>query len=299
MDPSQILDRAYAEYGHKLKSFLEQGYPTLKRENLVDDVVQTVFSELLEALKGGMRVEGSLSSWLKQRAKWRATDLLRQRELLLFQELAGGEDAEEASTPLDPTGREPPPDRGVLESERRTRQGLALSQILSEFASECERLPAGYLRKTIYERALRGESPQAIAESLRLKRNTVDQHLKRARDWIVARIKQKDVNRSVFRTFFAGSSTSPPPSPAIPSGGPQLGQASKAVGASPPTGRSGWTFEAVVRWVIEEMGALCPSSERLAAYLANPQSPEFIDVQYHVRQAGCCICNAEIGKDVA
>ncbi len=53
------------------------------------------------------------------------------------------------------------------------------------------------------------------------------------------------------------------------------------------------SFAEVVRWVIEELGALCPSPERLAAYHAHPHAAEYRDVRYHVEEAGCPICRAE------
>ncbi|HOA52897.1 MAG TPA: hypothetical protein PKI05_11630 [Thermogutta sp.] len=53
------------------------------------------------------------------------------------------------------------------------------------------------------------------------------------------------------------------------------------------------TLGDVVRWVINELGAMCPSPERLAAYLADPGAPELRDVRYHVEEAGCPICRAE------
>lgn len=55
------------------------------------------------------------------------------------------------------------------------------------------------------------------------------------------------------------------------------------------------TLGDVVRWVIEELGALCPSAERLQAYFQNPQDPQLRDVRYHVEEAGCSICRAELG----
>ncbi len=54
------------------------------------------------------------------------------------------------------------------------------------------------------------------------------------------------------------------------------------------------SFAEVVRWVIEELGALCPTAQRLAAYHAHPQAPEYHDVRYHVEEAGCPICRAEL-----
>ena len=36
---------------------------------------------------------------------------------------------------------------------------------------------------------------------------------------------------------------------------------------------------------IEELGALCPSSEWLRAYLLKPDAPEFANVRYHIQEA--------------
>jgi hypothetical protein len=50
----------------------------------------------------------------------------------------------------------------------------------------------------------------------------------------------------------------------------------------------------VVRWVIEETDALCPSPERLAAYADSPHEPALSDVRYHVEEAACRLCRAEL-----
>lgn len=53
------------------------------------------------------------------------------------------------------------------------------------------------------------------------------------------------------------------------------------------------TLGDVVHWVIRELGAMCPSPERLAAYFGNPHDPNLRDVRYHVEDAACPICCAE------
>ena len=54
------------------------------------------------------------------------------------------------------------------------------------------------------------------------------------------------------------------------------------------------SFTDVVRWVIEELGALCPSPERLSAYAQDPTAAEYRDVRYHVEEARCAICRAQL-----
>lgn len=54
------------------------------------------------------------------------------------------------------------------------------------------------------------------------------------------------------------------------------------------------SFGEVVRWVIREMGALCPSPARLAAYRSDPEAEQYHDVRYHVDEVGCPLCRAEL-----
>ncbi|MCS7237732.1 MAG: hypothetical protein NZ899_05610 [Thermoguttaceae bacterium] len=53
------------------------------------------------------------------------------------------------------------------------------------------------------------------------------------------------------------------------------------------------TLGDVVRWVVDELGAMCPAPERLQAYNQRPNDPALRDVRYHVEEAQCRICNAE------
>lgn len=54
-----------------------------------------------------------------------------------------------------------------------------------------------------------------------------------------------------------------------------------------------FSFSDVVHWVVEELGGLCPSPERLAAYLADPSADEYRDVRYHVEEARCPLCRPD------
>ncbi|ASV74374.1 hypothetical protein THTE_1772 [Thermogutta terrifontis] len=53
------------------------------------------------------------------------------------------------------------------------------------------------------------------------------------------------------------------------------------------------TLGDVVRWVVAELGAMCPGPERLAAYFANPDDANLRDVRYHVEEVRCPICRTE------
>ena len=56
------------------------------------------------------------------------------------------------------------------------------------------------------------------------------------------------------------------------------------------------TFDDVLRFVIEEMGAMCPSLSRLTDYVANRHVKDFSDVHYHVEEADCRLCQAKINE---
>jgi hypothetical protein len=54
------------------------------------------------------------------------------------------------------------------------------------------------------------------------------------------------------------------------------------------------SFAEVVCWVIEELGAICPSRDRLLQFARQQGAQEFADVHYHVMIANCGLCRAEL-----
>ena len=67
---------------------------------------------------------------------------------------------------------------------------------------------------------------------------------------------------------------------------------------SDPTDRL-QTFGDVVRWVVQELGALCPSQQRLLSWHHHPEDPSLQDVRYHVLEARCPICQAELQREAS
>jgi DNA-directed RNA polymerase specialized sigma24 family protein len=78
---------------------------------------------------------------------------------------------------------------------------VLLSQVLKEYCRHCEERPERLKQKEVYERALRGQRPAEIAQAMDITRNSVDQHLHRARKWIMERVRQADVHHSVFSSL--------------------------------------------------------------------------------------------------
>lgn len=299
-DVEQLQDFATQGKGPVL-AYLVQAFPRLAEE--AEDIFQAAFLEALEKVRqeGFAPSEGWLA-WFRWTCRNRALDRLRAGEREMFQRLFHQtSQGEEATSPVP--DHAPGPSTIVVEGERRARQGILLSQVLSDFCRWCEARPDGFRMKTIYERRLRSESAEEIARALGVSRNVVDVTVKRARTWIYERICRADVDRSVFATMHAGRGDAPrqaPPQPHPPSRRNRPGEvrpnqfAAERVHVLP--GNPPQTLAEVVRWVVDELGALCPSRERLEAYSTAPDESSLEDVRYHVEVARCRICTVLLQK---
>ena len=206
-------------------------------------------------------------TWLGVVARHAALRWLRRQERRWLQMIA--------DKSADPAlaAEMPSPSAIVAEIERRDRQTLLLSDILREYVARCEQKQM-QTQKEIYERRLRGQEPTQIASEMGVSEDNVYQHLKRARDWIMERIQQADVARSVFQTFLRPRRETPVTS-GLPDHVPR-------------------NFHEVLQRVVHEAGVLCPSDGRLMLYLASPSEVELRDVRYHVEDAGCPLCAAQM-----
>lgn len=281
----------------KLRVYLKSSFPRLS-DAVLEDLVQDCYLETRQKVQQDGFVPNShlpdgtpnWRVWFRFLLPKRALDHLRRAELVLFDSLVVDEQATEA------VGE--PPDEPLLELERRRRQGTIFSDILREFCQICE--TSGRLTmKEAYERKLRGESTLEIAAALNIpetNRNLLDRMLSDARDWILTRTRAKDVHQSVYETLWRRK--------------PETGKAKRARisrrdeqlladirPASKPIDMPLLsTFEDVLRWVIDNTDALCPSRHRLQQSLRDPGADGFRDVRYHVQGYGCQICLAVCRK---
>jgi DNA-directed RNA polymerase specialized sigma24 family protein len=256
---------------------------------------------------------------LRRLARRRAIDRLRSLEYRIFRQFTGGVSEEGASgedLPLqaeDMPGKMPPPVADLTAAERRARQGSLLSDVLEEFCRWCESEPARSAIREAYERSLRGQKPAEIAQEMTLSTAQVHSLLHRAREWVYDRVKKHDVNRSVFLTLHRRKSeprvaeSRPVPVKGRPL--PGVGEKTPKLGAKTPSEArdaaneradlplpSFATLADVVQWVIDELGAMCPTPDRLRAFESQPNAPELRDVRYHVTVAQCKLCQAELGQ---
>lgn len=195
---SEELDTVFAECREELRISLRRKFPRLD-DSAVDDIVQAAYVETAERRRHGFQPDSNWLAYLRWLVARRAVDRLRERERELLRHWS-----EASSMPADPAviaARGLPPDSALAEGERRVRQGLTLSDVLQEFCRHHESRSGAQTQKQVYERALRGQMPKEIADAMGLDRNNVDQHLKRAREWILNRIQAADVDRTVFLTL--------------------------------------------------------------------------------------------------
>ncbi len=197
----------------------------------------------------------------------------RERELGWLQSLGGELEADVKDSPalraVDKYGQ---PDDIAAEVERRGRQQLLLSDILEEYVMHCEQRGMQTQRE-IYERRQRGQEKKDIAAAMGVSLDNIDKYAQRARDWLNDRMKQVDVEKSVFQTFLRPTRDVPLLPNSVPADVPRNGH------------------EVLMR-VVNEFGALCPSDDRLARFEQQPQADEFSDLRYHIQEVPCLLCQA-------
>lgn len=255
-----------AQYAPKMLGYLRKCFPRLDDADR-EDAVQTVLVKMLASNADIVPTD----AYLRQAAKNSALDILKQRERGWFKSL-GSEVAKKELASLSPLEADMQDADIAAEINRRGRQKLLLSDILQEYAQRCE-LQNMQTQREIYERKLRGQEVKIIESSMDVTRASIDKHLQRARDWISNRMQQADVEKSVFQTFLRPKRDVP----AIPD----------TVAEDVPR-----NFHEVLMRVVNEVGALCPSDERLARFEQQPQAVEFSDLRYHIQEAQCPLCQA-------
>lgn len=307
--------------GHTgLVRWLVRSFPRLADQ--AEDILQATFLELLQRIREQdfHPVVGWLGT-IRQLARLRALDRLRAWEFRVFKQIAAGYAREEGSAesagPAEVADSASTPVSRLASAERRARQGLLLSEVLEEFCRWCEAVPNRIAVRHVYERSLRGQLPTEIARDLGFPANRVHGLLHQARQWVYERIRRRDVDRSVFLTLYRGKGGESPQTrnetvlrgdrPGAKTLGAEPHRAGgRSRGRDPAVGSEGpeselaasmpklQSFAEVVCWVIEELGAICPSRDRLLQFARQQGAQEFADVHYHVMIANCGLCRAEL-----
>lgn len=243
-------------------------------DSVGEDLVQSASLEVLQKIDAGLPfVDTDLWRYVCWTLRNRAIDRQRRRELRLLQDLAAVQDDESPDLPAQVPAPDASPDRAALDRERFEHKKKLLSDILEEYCRRCESQPRMLSGKEIFERMLRGESPEQTAAALGMKRNTIDKARRDAREKLRDLMEQHDVHHTVFQTFFRREMEHP-----------FQGQRKNAGTVEVQT-----TSE-LFRWIMDEAGALCPPPHRLRDYLAAPEDELFRDIRYHVKEARCPLC---------
>lgn len=249
---------------HKeLERYLNKAFPTLNKLGLVEDVINDAAIRAIEQ-SARLTTDGSdaqMRGFIIVTLKRTALDALRKLASRIVVDIEGDQPGPDTPSP-------------VHEQERRSQQINILSQVLREFVSWCESRESGYVMKQMYERRLRGQTPSQIAEQMQTKTSHVNTVMDRARGWIFEHLSRNEEVKSIFETIFVSPRR---PKKPVKVNGDTIG-----------------TMGDVIRWVIQNTDAMCPSNLRLRQYAASPGRPELQDVAYHVKQAPCRICQVEL-----
>lgn len=187
-----------------LERFARTAFPRLAHD--VDDLLQEIWLELqTKVVSSDFQAPRNCESWLRMLVRSRAIDRLRSMERQVFLSLTNTRgDASEGRERVELEDNGPSPATHAVEQERRRRQGLLLSDVLVEFCRWCEERPQRLAIKEAYERSLHGQSPAQIAAAMGVPPASVHQWLHQAREWVRQRVAERDVERSVFLTLYAG-----------------------------------------------------------------------------------------------
>ena len=248
-----------------------------------DDVVQTAMTEIWVMLQ--TTPDWRPNSWLAflyNLVRLRAIDSVRKKsEGPSLEQLAEGGSLGDSSAGWQPAapGKTPSKIVGGDEFKQKT-----ISEILQQYVTKSER--AGrHEEREVLERRLRGQSPKDVAADMSLQ---PVQRVYDLRSEAFARIRKMidihDPTHSALATFFGVAQPT----------------------TAPRQSSTGTQFTDLLRLLIDDAAAMCPSDERLKTWRDNGQTDasEFHDVWYHVLDSrwydapntalGCRLCNSEI-----
>ena len=238
--------------GQRLASCLSAAFPWMDQQTIQDWVQHA----LLIAMQSNLDPTSIPFSHVWIPVKNDVLDWLRRREresLVAFDSQPDG-----GWHAPDLNQHEPP--SLVLRREKETRREKLVSDVLRDFTAESETLKR-FREHEVMERSLRGESRSQIAQELGLEIGTVYTALSRANQRLMKHVAHKDVRQSISTTFHSEASNHA-------------------------------SLVDLIRWTIEQAGAMCPSPKRLEQFLHQSESQQRLqtDLWFHVRTAKCTLC---------
>lgn len=282
-DMRRALETTYQQQRDMLVRLLGLQFTALN-EAECEDLVQFAFLRALEQLADpGFSLEHTWAAWLKRVAVNAAISFVRRVEAWSLEALAAGggdgDGSDQSSLPITDRGMLTP-SQILAADERSERRRMLVSDLLRDYVCYVEKNRM-WTQREVFERSLRGQDAAGIARDMGLPPQRAYEHRARAFQWIREQVDQRDSRGSVLASVFGGASS----------------ERTATASASPRR------LTDVVRWAVDQVGALCPSESRLSA-----DGP---DVQYHVRaarwyhddnhgnpkQPGCRHCQEAPGND--
>lgn len=290
MTPKQTFEAFVGAETRNLVDWLKRTFPRLdlaECEDLVQLAVQQTWEKLCHEPEFSPK-EG-WQAWLRSVARYRALDFLRRCEALSLEAFAKHDhDTSSGLGKWEPAHPGLSPSAVLRQQEHGQRRQTLLSDVLGDYCRHCEKYGT-YTQREVFERSVRGQKSQEIAREMGLAEQRVHEHRSRAFQRIRQDIAHRDPNHSVLSSLFG------------------IRRDRRSV-PHEVAGLHAQTFSDLVRFVVDEVGALCPSEERLTDFVQDPNAANLADVRYHVTKAhwyadpaqtirGCRICQANDHSD--
>jgi len=261
-----------------LRRLLRAAFPRLSAEQ-IDDWIQHLWELVLsgkESFPETVSTSDNATAWLWRVLKNDVLDSLRRREFVALESLASG-----SSSGFElPDSQQWGPDSLAAERERLQRREKLLSDVLQDYVLDCESREA-WIEREVMERLLRGQPREEAAKAMGISIQHLYVANHKGRHRLQELMQQQDVHQTVFASFYGKPrGRHPLPEEAVPD--------------------HQTSIVLLIRWLIEEAGAMCPSTKRLedfqasglAMIAADPKA--FRDVRHHVDEAGCRLCQATL-----
>lgn len=284
MTANEIFEAEVAPLFDRLVSYASRNFSRRLDHSECDDVVQTAMTETWGKLQTTptWKPEKNWLAFLYDLVRRRAIDAVRKKfEGPSLEQLAEGGSLGDSSGGWQPAGSGKTPSKIVGGEEFKQK---TISEILQQYVTESERAGRHEEHEAL-ERSIRGQQSKDIAADMSLQ---PVQRVYDLRSEAFARIRAMidihDPNHSALATFFGVAR--PMTAPRQPSTGTQ--------------------FSDLLRLLIDDAAAMCPSRERLHSWrnAKNTEAAKYHDVRYHVDEArwhddpedrapGCRLCRDE------
>lgn len=289
--PQWLMNRAledglYREYGKPLVGYLRCVFPSVRQVDL-EDIVQFVFlKDVVERLQQAPDFEPRKDwlAWLRWKSTCRMRDFLRIRYEKAWIEAISKQPVADADAPRPPEPADSikTPSQLLMEKEKRDRRQILLGEMLATYCRQCEEdcqdlarkepkdwkkaVAARWEEREVFERSLRQQETRDIASAMGIREQRVYELRVSVRRKLRAIVGEADPRGSLFGTAMFAL------------------RDDRRRGRHKAPEREQQVLD-LLRRIVDETGALCPSHEILEVCAASHGAASSHAAGYHVNEA--------------